>query len=67
MRMCSFLRSLISTFNAQPKAGADVTFPVRGPTTQEKKIFSFYANCHHSLAAFNSRKSPTSYGPVKTT
>ena len=29
--------SLISMFMVQPKAGIEATFPVREPTTQEKK------------------------------
>ena len=42
--MCSFQKSLISMSKVQPKAGAEVTFPVRGPTTQEKKQFGTEEN-----------------------
>ena len=41
--MCSFPTS-ISMFRVQPKAGAEVTFPVREPTTQEKKQFGTEEN-----------------------
>ena len=42
--MCSFPRSLISVFKAKLKAGAEVTFPVREQTTQEKKQFGTEEN-----------------------
>ena len=37
--MCSFTRSLIPMLKVEPKAGAEVTFPVRGAITYEKKLF----------------------------
>ena len=48
--MCSFPRSLIPMFKVQPKAGTEATFPIQGPATQEKKIFSFYVNCQSQVS-----------------
>ena len=42
--MRSFPTSLISMFRVRLKTGAEVTFPVREPTTKEKEQFGTKKN-----------------------